>query len=184
MLARRFLPLRRSAIRLYAAASQFRSTPQCLVRAQASAVRRGFPPSRLRQPVAGPESLHGMAWCLALVGFFFAVLALSLPGAVSPVAGEAMDPLRATAPGSEASLVLSRAEEPPLPAEACLTSLPDARLTRGDGDVDDDAPAIPLLVLRAESLPPPPVGIDRNGSPHTGGWPTDYLVRPQLLTRL
>src|SRR5215475_7794091 len=114
-LARWLLPLPWSAMRCDAASLRFWSTPQCLVHAHMAAIRRGFPSSKSRPPVAGPETLRGMAWRLVLVGCFVVVLALSLPGAVSPVAGEAMDPLRATTPGSEVSFVLSRAEEPPWP---------------------------------------------------------------------
>jgi len=125
-----------------------------------------------------------MAWRLVLVGCFVVVLALSLPGAVSPVAGEAMDPLRATTPGSEVSFVLSRAEEPPWPTEACLTSLSDERVRQSDGNVDDDDPsAIPSWSSKPMPSPLPSVGIDRHGSTHTCVWPIDYLVRPQLLSR-
>jgi hypothetical protein len=135
------------------------------------------------RPCAGTRC--ALVWRLALGGWCAGVLALSLPEAGSPVAGEAIGSRRLTAPRSEVCLTLDRAEEPPLTPAVRLGSPPEARSTWGDGEVDDDDPlAIPPLAFRADGPPPPPVGLDLHGSVYAGGWPTDYLVRPQLLTRL
>ena len=185
MLMRWFLPLLYFVIGLYAGASQFWSRPQCLTHAQPLPAGRKVPPFRPRRPVAGPTPPRSRVWRLAIGGCFYGALALSLQDAASLVAGETMGWLRIMAPGSGAFLALSRAMEHPLTIAGRLGSQPDECFTRDDSDVDgDDFSPIPPLILRADFLPPALVGIDLNGSTHTCVWPTYYLVRPQLLTRL
>jgi hypothetical protein len=122
---------------------------------------------------------------LALVGFVLAVLALSLTEEASPVAGETMSLLRVMGLRSAVSPVLSRSEEHSLPTAARLASPPDESFTLDDYDWDDDdASDMLLLIPRAHILPPTAVCRDSTGSTQTRLWPTHYLVRPQLLTRL
>src|SRR5262245_33369745 len=103
MLARRFNPLRLSAVRsgastLHAAYAQFFIPSRDLL---------PFKPSH---PAAGCRSPRGMVWRLVLLGFFCGVLTLSLQDGTRSVAGEATGPLRIMALASEVSLVPNRAE--------------------------------------------------------------------------
>jgi len=122
---------------------------------------------------------------LVLVGFVLSLLALSLPAAGGSLEGEAMGPLRVVALESRASPAFSRSGEHPLSTAARLTSPPDESFTLDDYDQDDDDSLDMLLpILKAHALPPTAVYTGFNGLTHACLWPTSYLVRPQLLTRL
>jgi hypothetical protein len=185
MLARWFLPLLWSAIRLCAGTSHVWRRPQYLAHAQSLATRRDFPSSLPKQPRAGPGTLRRMVWSRVLMGFVFGVLALSLQYVASPVTGEPMGLLRVMTLGSGAFPVLSHAEQGPLTTVAHLVAPPDENFILNAYDVDDDdASDMPLWILRADVLPLVPAGISFHDSTHACLWPTHYLVRPQLLTRL
>jgi hypothetical protein len=126
-----------------------------------------------------------MVRSLAVVGCFLSILALSLPEAASLVTGEMVSLLRVVALGSGASPVLSRSAEHPLTTAAHLASSPDESFATDDYDMaDDDSSDMSLLVLNAHVLPPTAVCRGFNASTHSCLWPTHYLERPQLLTRL
>jgi hypothetical protein len=185
MLVRWFLPFRWSAARPGAGASQFRSRLQHFTPAQPLAVRRDVPPFRPSRPTAGRRTPCDMVLRLALVGFVLSILALSLPDAARLVAGEAMGPLRVVALESRASPAFSRSAEHPLSTAARLTSPPEERFMLHDYDWDDDDSLdMLLLILKAHALPPTAVYRGFNGLTHACLWPTHYLVRPQLLTRI
>jgi hypothetical protein len=184
-LAKHFLPLLCSAIRLYAGTWHVWRKPQCPIHGQPLAVRRDFSPSRSRERMAGPRMPDGMVWILALVGCLFGILALSLAHAASPAAGEVMGPLSTIVSGSGASPVLSRVEARPLTTMTFFASPSDESFTLDDNDLDDDdSSAMPLRILRGHFLPPTPVCVCFTGSTHTCLWPTHYFMRPQLLTRI
>jgi hypothetical protein len=122
---------------------------------------------------------------LALLGFVVSVLTLSLPEATSPVAGETMSVLRVIALRSAVLPALSHAAEPSLTTAARLTARCDAHFTRDDYDWDDDNASDMLpRILSAYIFPPDTVCIGVNDLPDACVWPTHYLVRPQLLSRL
>jgi hypothetical protein len=126
-----------------------------------------------------------MVWRLALVGFVFGILALSLQLAARPVSGEVIDLLRAMVLGSWDSLVLSRAEVRPLTTVGHLASPPDEGFMQDDCDVDDDEFSdMLLLVLRAYVPRRALLCRSINGSPRAYLWPAHYFMRPQLLARL
>jgi hypothetical protein len=185
MLARWCLPFRWSAARPDAGASQLWSRCQHFTPAQPLAVRRDVPPFRPSRPTAGRRTPCDRVLRLALVGFVLSILVLSLLDAAGSLEGEAIGPLRVVALESKASFVLSRAEEHPLVPAARLTAPPDERFTLHDYDWDDDDSLDKLLmVLTAHVLPLAAVRIMFDGSTHACLWPTYYLVRPQLLTRI
>jgi hypothetical protein len=185
MLARCFPPLLWSALRLHAGAARLWSRPQDLTPAQFLAVSRYILPSELKPFVGGSMPLHGMIWCLVLIGFLYGVLALNLPNVESQGAGEAASRIRVMALGPRAFCVTSRAEARPLTPAALPASVPHERFTLGDCDVvDDDSSAMSRLSLNAHFLPPLPVCIGLNGSARICMWLAHYLLRPQLLSRL
>jgi hypothetical protein len=122
---------------------------------------------------------------LALVGFVLSILALCLPDAARLVAGEAVESLPVTALGSGAFPALSHAESRPLTTSAHVASPPDESFALDDYDWDDDDSLdMLLLILKTHALHPTAVYIGFNGLTQACLWPTYYLVRPQLLTRL
>jgi hypothetical protein len=126
-----------------------------------------------------------MVRSLPVVGCFVLILALGLPEAASLATGEMTSLLRIAALGPGASPVLSRAAEHPLTPAAHLASSPAARFTTDDYDRgDDDASDVLLPVLKAHALPSTAVCRGFIDSTHACVWPTPYLERPQLLTRL
>lgn len=184
ILARRVLPLRRSAVRLYIETSQFWSSSKHLTHTQPLAVRRSTLPFRKR-PVARVSTPRRMVWSWVLVGFIFGVLALSVQNAASLVASEVMASMRVMPLRLGASPALSSTAEWPLFPIAHLTALSDERCMLDVYDVDDDdASAMPLLTLKPHALTPVPVSKRLHSSTHISLWPTPYHVRPQLLARL
>jgi hypothetical protein len=126
-----------------------------------------------------------MVRSLAVAGCFLLILALGLPEAASLATGEMMSLLRVVALGSGAYPILSRSAEHPVTTVTHLASSPDESFTADDYDMaDDDASDMSLLVLKAHVLPPTAVCRGFNASTHACLWPTHYLERPQLLTRL
>jgi hypothetical protein len=185
MLARWLLPFLWSAASSDARSSQFGNRPQRLTHAQPFAARRDVSLFRPSRSTVGRRTSCDMVLRLVLVGFVLSVLALSLPDAAGSLEGEAMESLRVTALGSGAFPALSRAESRPLTTAAHVASPPDESFTLDDYDWDDDDSLdMLLMVLTAYVLPLAAVRIRFDGSIHACLWPTHYLVRPQLLTRL
>jgi hypothetical protein len=184
-LARRFLFFLWSAVTPSAGPSSFWSRLQYVTPAQPLAVRRDVLPFRPSRPTAGHRTPCGMVLRQALVGFVLSLPALSLPDAAGSLEGEAMGPLYVVALESRASPALSRSAEHPLSTAARLTAPPNESFTLDDYDRDDDdASDVLLLIRKAHALPPTAGDISFNGLTHACVWPTYYLVRPQLLTRL
>jgi hypothetical protein len=174
-----------SAPRPSAASAQLWSTLRCLTRAQLLALRGDVPPLRPSRPITGCRTPGDLVLRLALVAFVFSILALWLPAAAGSLYGEARGPLRVVALESRVSPALSRSAEHPLRTAGRLTLPLDASFTLDDDDQDDDdASDMLLLSLKAHALPPDIICIRFNAVTHACVWPTDYLVRPQLLSRL
>jgi hypothetical protein len=184
MLARRLPPLLYAVVRSSMRVLPLWRRAQHLTHGQPLTVRRYVPRYGPRHSVAFPGTPRRMVRSLAVAGCFLLILALGLPEAASLATGEMVSLLRGVALGSGASPVLSRAAEHPLTTTAHLASPPAESFTTDDYDMAADSSDMSPLVLKAHVLPRTAVCSGCNASRHCCLWPTHYLERPQLLTRL
>jgi hypothetical protein len=139
--------------------------------------------SGIARPSGGPARIPDAGLRLALMGLLVGVCLTVLPGAVS-----SRPPPEVPGTVVAATMRLLRVPSPqaarPATVVAPQASRPHDGLTREDGTLDDDDPW-DRVALPAARLGLPPTPFRRwSGVTDAYPWPTRYLVKPQLLTRL
>lgn len=148
----------------------------------------------LARPLAAFRTPHGKTWERALVGLLVGLLGLlSWQGVLLAWSPPDLPPMllgAATRPSlalwSATSPVLTHRGHSPPALVAGLVSPPRDREALAAEDLDDeDSPSsLAVLTVGALLLPPTPTDMGTPGVKPPFFWPSHYLTRPQLLTRL
>lgn len=155
------------------------------------------PVERILAPPRGTLKIsQAIQWLVqkwGLVGLLAGTLLLALPGTLgawSPadlpvsVRHQTTDSPRVMMLGAGVSLAMSPSEENHLALITHRRSLFQDNLRLDDGDLDDDPSSIVVLPSVNRVFPPSLTIMRMNNGTRAFSWPSRYLVRPQLLTRL
>jgi hypothetical protein len=135
------------------------------------------------RPIGGPDPIPYVCLGLALVGLLVGDCLMALPSAVS---SRRPPDVPGTVVGTAMRLLwnLSPRETRPATAVAPQAPRPRERIALTDGTMDDDDPWGMAAPTPAGLILPLTACGRRTGVTDVDPWPTHYLARPQLLTRL